>query len=137
MVPRRTLLALVLLSFLTALPLHAETAAPNVSPEFKKQHSAVWTLVEVAADPATQSLLRTMDVDVEGGTSDRLHVAVRADGLDQLREARIPYRILHADLSAMKPETLGERGLSYHDADGVLFVLQALADEYLEIARYI
>lgn len=101
------------------------------------QAAEVWSLVAVPADPDTANQLRQLDVDVEGGLADRLHVLVRPQDLRLLDQAAIPYELLHPDHQSLKPETLGARGLSYHDPQGILYSLQAISQQYPEVARYV
>ena len=101
------------------------------------QAAEVWSLVSVAADPSTATQLRQFDVDVEGGRADRLHVLVQADQLHLLEHAGIPYEMLYSDHQSQRPQTLGERGLSYHTPHDLLYSLQSVAGEYPEVARYV
>jgi carboxypeptidase T len=117
---------------LLSLVLSAVVAAPSAL-----RAAEVWSLVEVPSDLSTQALLRQLDVDVEGGHQDRLHVLIRATDLHLLEHDRIPYVLLHADHASLQPQTLGERGLSYHDPQGVLYSLQAIAEQYPDVARYV
>jgi len=129
--------AVLLLSFSSAQGALASSrsSSPEDTPEFTLR--ATWSLIEVSSDPGVQDLLRGLNVDVEGGDRDSLHVSIRPEDLPLLDTLGVAYQVLHEDLSVLKPTSTEERGASYHDADGVVFVLQALADEYPEIARYI
>jgi hypothetical protein len=117
-------------------------AAPGPKPaggplDEHRPSADIWSLVEVSSDRDTQNLLAELDVDVEGGSATKLHVLIRADQLYLLDVLRIPYSVLHSDHAGQQPETLGERGLGYHNADGVLFSLEALAEQYPEVVRYV
>ena len=96
-----------------------------------------WSLLEVPSDTETQALLRTFDVDVEGGDAERLHVLARPADLPSLATAGLSYELLVADMQSRRPEVGEARGMEYHDAQGVLFSLQALATEYPRHVRYV
>ena len=98
-----------------------------------------WSLVAAPAWQVTPEALAGLDVDVEGGTRDRLHIQVRAADVDQLRARGLDIEVLVEDTQSTRPNVSNpeERGGGYHDPEGMTWSLRALADEYPDVVRVV
>jgi carboxypeptidase T len=98
-----------------------------------------WSLVSVPADQVSREVLGDLDVDVEGGSRTHLHIQARADAIEQMRARGLDVEVLVDDVSAQRPESGDpeQRGMAYHDPEGMTWSLRALADTYPDVVRVV
>jgi hypothetical protein len=107
--PLLVLTALLLNS--AVLPAESSAADPVLT------ESEQWQLLSVLRSSATVLALQDLPVLLEGGTTERLHLQVRAADRWQLDAASIAYVIIEADLAASRPLPASGRGLEYHTSE--------------------
>lgn len=127
--PLLVLTALLLNS--AVLPAESSAADPVLT------ESEQWQLLSVLRSSATVLALQDLPVLLEGGTTERLHLQVRAADRWQLDAASIAYVIIEADLAASRPLPASGRGLEYHTSEQVSARMRELADLYPLLARTI
>jgi len=125
---RATLIALSMLAVLGSLGL--AIGQPEPGP---------WALVTVPAEQVTPGALDGLDVDVEGGSPERLQLQIRASQLPQLVERGLDVEVLTEDTQTLRPGVSNpeERGGGYHDPEGMTWSLRALADTYPDVVRVV
>jgi len=96
----------------------------------------VWSLVSITNGPDVPTALAGLDVDVEGGAADQLHVMARPADVAEMRARGLTVQVLAEDTQALRPaESDRARGPAYHAPDDATWSLRAIADTYPEIAR--
>ena len=89
----------------------------------------------VAVDRTHAASLRPLDLLVEGGTRDILHVHVTGADREALSAAGIPFSLLTEDIQTLRPADLPRGG--YHTPADISAELRILADLHPDIARVV